>query len=496
MSELTYLRTYTRKVYAITTKKTKYEFHTKHIHYKTGSKFLDINTTLLYDNKTKTYKHTCASYHPIIPQFSDDWIEFYNNFENANHTIKARPVCRHVQGTQFQEEDGNGVIYKGAFDDNIDLKIYSYWAGLKKVICINSKPADVSKEMTFDFELSAGQLKFIDAENTQWQEKNKLPFKSKTIKIGTNKKFSYFRKAFIWDSGKDDKKIFEHVQIELYKKNDKIYLRKTIPAEILQKATYPLYTDHPTSYYAGAGDGSIFHQNANWNTLHDATTGTTEYSTAPNDTALARSGLTAVYQINRGFIPIDTSGIPDGDIVTEAKLYIYCEVKQNGDNDGDDFITIVKTDQPNPTTLTTADFNNCGATDNPEEGTDTRVDIGDITNYAYHTWDLNTAGKSWVKTTAGDPYTMLGLREGHDVLDHPYAGAGYTRNEIKTRYSEYTGTGSDPYMEVTTITPTKPYPTEFLKKDNISGYDCFMQAYINAKIAGYDPLKLPDGTIF
>lgn len=41
-----------------------------------------------------------------------------------------------------------------------------------------------------------------------------------------------------------------------------------------------------------------------------------------------------------------------------------------------------------------------------------------------------------------------------------------------------------------------PYPTGRLRKDVISGYHCFMNAYIGAKISGYDPLKLPDGTIF
>lgn len=48
-----------------------------------------------------------------------------------------------------------------------------------------------------------------------------------------------------------------------------------------------------------------------------------------------------------------------------------------------------------------------------------------------------------------------------------------------------------------TYTPSaNPYPTARLKKGFISGYHCFMSAYILAKIAGYDPLKLPDGTVF
>lgn len=41
-----------------------------------------------------------------------------------------------------------------------------------------------------------------------------------------------------------------------------------------------------------------------------------------------------------------------------------------------------------------------------------------------------------------------------------------------------------------------PYPVNRLRKDVISGYHCFMGGYIDAKRKGYDPLKLPDGTVF
>jgi hypothetical protein len=35
-----------------------------------------------------------------------------------------------------------------------------------------------------------------------------------------------------------------------------------------------------------------------------------------------------------------------------------------------------------------------------------------------------------------------------------------------------------------------------LKKGFLSGYHCFLNAYITAEKEGYIPLKLPDGTIF
>lgn len=52
-----------------------------------------------------------------------------------------------------------------------------------------------------------------------------------------------------------------------------------------------------------------------------------------------------------------------------------------------------------------------------------------------------------------------------------------------------------PRLEVEyTLAP--PYPVPWLKKKVISGYHCFMNAYLHAKRKGYDPLKLPDGTTF
>ena len=44
--------------------------------------------------------------------------------------------------------------------------------------------------------------------------------------------------------------------------------------------------------------------------------------------------------------------------------------------------------------------------------------------------------------------------------------------------------------------PTNPYPTEWLKKGLISGFHVFLNQYLKSKVLGYDPLKLPDGTLF
>ena len=49
---------------------------------------------------------------------------------------------------------------------------------------------------------------------------------------------------------------------------------------------------------------------------------------------------------------------------------------------------------------------------------------------------------------------------------------------------------------LTGTAPANLWPVSQLKKGFISGYHCFMNAYLRAKVEGFEPLKLPDGTGF
>lgn len=465
LKEIISLRSYTRKVFDLGHRKKNYQFHIAHIHYKNESnQFEIIDTTLAFDNVKRGWKHNKASYHPFIPEYADDWFEFFNDYEGANHTIKARPLASHIKGIlgDKDENDGNGhdwVRYKDAFGPGIDLKVSAYRAGLRKVICINEKPVDTSKDLVFDFELDIGNLKVKDKQGNEWDKQSTLNFKDKILKLGNIGKESYFRNARLWDSGERVNRISLPVEIELYKQGNKIYLRKTIKAEILQKAVYPLYTDHPTNYYSGAGDGCVdnYHASNGWDWVHDQSTGT--HVLVEEIVSFAQSSsLTAVtvyYYIKRFFLPIDTSGIDDAAIITDAVLYVFVHNKTNTDNDGDDWVNVVgETTQPDPTTLTVADFDLCGDVNNPTEGA-TRIDIGDITTGAYNAWILNATGKGWIKKTAGDPYTMLGMREGHDCIDSSI-GVNLDDN-LMFRTSEWANTDSDPYLDVTVEAPPTGY---------------------------------------
>lgn len=505
LKELPERRTYNQKTYDNSPRggagSKRFIIHKRHIHYKNSQgKFEDINTALHFDDASRTFKQSKASYHCTIPEYADDWFTFYNAFEKTNHTIKARPVCFHVKGVKIPDQrDGlghEGILYENAFGAGADLRVFAYWGGLRKVITINKEPVDNSQDLHFNFELSLPEnSKIIDSLGKPWHKKDALPFKDKAIRIGADNKYSFFRNAAIWDNAE----LNTPIDVELHKKNNKLYLRKTIPKELLPLVHYPLHTDHPTNYYAAAKDGSVtFTSNVagDWDGTHDAATGTSKSVSITSMYTGVRNQAVSwhdyYYRIRRAFCPIDTSGI-GSDIVTAATFYIYADGKVNQDNDGDDFVNIVKTTH-DPTDLVLADYDLCGPVDNPPLGCDTSIDIGDLSTVAYSAFILNNL--AWVITNG---HTMIGVREGHDILDHPIANPpdGQVKtNRVNWRTSEYANTDSDPYLDVTAVPPTPNYPTDLLKKGFISAYHCFMSAYIRAKVTGHIPLKLPDGTVF
>jgi hypothetical protein len=429
-------RDYNKKVFNLDGGNMLYRCFASHKHYKDNNDFFqDIDSRLVFNDIEKKWKHNKASYYPSIPEYVDDWFEFYNAYEGTKHVIKAKPIAFHIKGEYFEDKEGNYVLYKESFGKGVDLKVYSYWAGLKKVICINNKPLDVSKDLIFDFELELPQGSEIsDKLNIEWNKISSNDFTSKTIKIGKDGKYSYFRNAILWDS----EDLIQPVNIELYIKDGKTYLRKTISKEILDKVVYPLYTDHPTSYYSGAGDGYVQGADPDWNTAHDLLTGTLVDYTAI--TMQARSANQQVRKISRIFIPINTNGI-SGTIVS-ATINLYITSVSDTNNDGYDYLNIVQTSQPDTTQLTTADFDLCGSVNNPTLGA-ISIDLGNISALAYKIWTLNSTGIGWIDINGT---SMFGMREGHDISDQD---VGLYNDGVAISTSEDTSGTKDPYLEIT-----------------------------------------------
>ncbi len=212
-------------------------------------------------------------------------------------------------------------------------------------------------------------------------------------------------------------------------------------------------TPTTVTFYPAAGDGYVYNDNTNWDTGHDATSGVvSSYTGTTFYTGNGKASATS-YRIRRAFLPFDTSSLPDDAVISDAKLKTYINSKLNNDNDGDDWVTVVQTSQPSNTALANSDFDLAGSINNPTEGVDTgeRKDITSVSTSAYLTFNLNTTGKGWVNKTG---FTKLGLREGHDVIDSPFTGTSGQNNYLIIRAGEYSGTSSDPKLEVTYSIPS------------------------------------------
>ncbi len=217
---------------------------------------------------------------------------------------------------------------------------------------------------------------------------------------------------------------------------------------------------------AAAGGGLTNDCATQWTTLHNETVGQgasavattfTVQSTTANSSFLSISAC----NIDRAHLPFDTSSIPSsGSTVTAATLNVYATTKDNTLNDGLDYLTVVQTSQGTHTTLTTTDYDQCGAITSPTEGiaTGERKDVTSVTASAYLVFNLNATGLSWIKSagsasacSATTGITCLGIREGHDTTNTVMStGTDVSLSSLVTfSSSEQTGTSQDPYLAVT-----------------------------------------------
>ncbi len=213
--------------------------------------------------------------------------------------------------------------------------------------------------------------------------------------------------------------------------------------------------------YSGSGDGNVLNQNGSgqcsttWSATQSAGSGTLVDVSSTYSYVQAQSlNIKTLYCIiSRSYLPINTSSIPSGAVVSSASLYLYAtSTVSDGNNDGNDYVTVVQTSQSNSTTLATADYSAIASTEGIDSGS--RLDLTGLASGQYYSFPLNATGRSWIKksgqtsncgSTAG--VTCLGLREGHDINNSTVADD--TNDLFYYNTSEWTGTSQDPYLLVT-----------------------------------------------
>lgn len=198
---------------------------------------------------------------------------------------------------------------------------------------------------------------------------------------------------------------------------------------------------------AGTGgttvDGAVLSPiDASWDTAHDATTGSTAYTTntsRPCD--VGRTG--GSYFMYRNFFLFDTSAIPTADEIDSAALSLYATSKQVNDNDAQAYIGIVQSSPASNSTIATSDFDQCGAVNNPDKAAERTIDANSTS--AYNDYTFNATGRGWIDP---DGVTKLGSREGHDIEDSVFGGGVNDLNRVIFSHADNSGTTQDPKLVV------------------------------------------------
>lgn len=458
-------RTYNAKIYKNPGGSFTLDAHAGHIHYKDDQGNFWFSDYHLSDQGTY-WSLTQASYRLYVNKDfgGAQFIRFDNRFEGANHSIYYEPhsiwwVNKNDPNDRIKIRDAQSVAgvldaeqriikYENAFGNGIDFEVTIRRSGFQKEVVIpnqlplNPPTPDYIPVALFKYTANGLTLKARDSQE-DWDDDSYYEGEEGfTVREAVAQYKSYIHKSYIKDADGEIQKL----KVFWEKRNGILWQAKVIPLNFLNNATYPIRLDTVTDYYVGAGDGYIQKSDADWDTCHDAASGSANATSTTMSIMVKEDGS---YNIRRGFLPTDCTAIPDAATISAAVFYVYVAGTQNDDNDGDDWINIVgETTQADPTTLVGDDFDTCGAVNNPTEGS-TRADVTGMATGQYVTWTLDATGRGWIKKSGAgaDAYTRLGMREGHDCIDSTITDA--SENYITIRVSEYANTASDPYLKVT-----------------------------------------------
>lgn len=211
-----------------------------------------------------------------------------------------------------------------------------------------------------------------------------------------NNTISYYR---------NEKKVFETPAPEISDKNNRksvaqFYLEKntlTLKLPDLSGFEYPITIDPSISPTSDAGgDGEIDSAaNATWSTVRNATTGTV--NSASTVAYIDDDYYSSQHHLQRGFIPFDTSSIPDTDIIDSASLVLRT-FQDSGARTG----YIVSSTQASSTSLTANDFDNIGSTSFASAA---------INNSADTTFSLNASGLATISKTGYSQFAVRGEKD-------------------------------------------------------------------------------------
>jgi hypothetical protein len=460
MAEITSKRTYSSKTYDLGGGRRRGEFHAGHIHYKDAeNNFREVDLVLV--DKGTYWEMTKASHRLRIAKDFDalELIRFTNRYKGANHTIKysahslwwfdaTNPQAERTKIVDAQSVTGvlvdpYTVRYINAFGVGIHFEVTVRRNGVQKNLNVDDR-SDLGTPPYSDYFLvpvftwSAAGLNVKASDLPAWDNESYYESEEALTISELNPAYSSkISKAKGWDSSTPCRKS-KNLKVIFEKKGGVLYQGKLITKTMIENAVFPIWADTTTNYYAVTGDGFISAGDAVWATARAASTGTVETGDLTIFDALVYEDTG--YAIERAFIPINTSEVDDDAVITAAVFNFYVTLIANDDNDGDDYLALVQTSAADPDSLVGDDFDQCGNPTAPTEGSN-QLDLGSVSVDAFNQLTLNATGRGWVSKTG---YTLLGMREGHDLTGNAVADASFSGAQISSE-----ATANDPYLAVT-----------------------------------------------
>ena len=396
-------------------------------------------------------------------------IQYTNRYEGANHQITYEPhsiwwmnADNRNQRTKFRDAQPvagtydsvtQTITWPNAFGPGVDFEVVVQRSGFKKNIVAHAAPPAgpyANNWLVPMFKWDAQGLTLKDASGGDWDNNGYFEAGEFEIRENVNPAaISHIKQALAIDARGRTRVL----RVMFEKRAGALWQGKIIPESLLQAATYPVRADTVTSFFTGAGDGYARSEDASWDTAHDATTGDGANYTGTSGLRAWSEYESGTFGITRGFAPLDTSSLPDGDTISSATFYATCQWYTDDDGATYGWVTLVESSQASASQVVTADFDQCGAINNPTELVDSgdRLDLALSVGVEY-TFALNAAGLAAIDKTGT---TLLGLRQGHDATDNAIASGGDNWSGVSFYTSERTGTAEDPYLEVTHAAPVR-----------------------------------------
>jgi len=239
-------------------------------------------------------------------------------------------------------------------------------------------------------------------------------------------------KPIMWTDDVDSLNRFcSEINHRLYEQDGVLYYEKapnSLGRDWLLANKPTLYIDGTAYYGASSNDAVLTGSGSPWDNIHDATSGTVITN---NSAGLFGSSYSkGTYTIYRQCHEFDTSGIADDATITAASLYLKCAVVTYAST----VLNVFQGSQATPPTG--GDYDAFGSTSFGKSS-------GDWANDTYKSIALNSSGISAINKTGS---TKLFFRDDYDLNDEPPSGQSY----ISIYMADQSGTGSDPYLDVTT----------------------------------------------